>query len=572
MTAYAYVTLHYSNCKAPKNPLGIFFLPLLLSTRFWLRALCCNLQPLERPPSFQTEPPNPYNSTRKMTKVLPEEPRFGVARLRAVNFVALLISTSAIYLISDAYYRNREANPNLRVKSTTFARPHISGYGYTSASQPGEQASVFEPIEISPELPSVFADTVLTLFHEPETNSIVVRFEGDLACPRPALMGRLSGPVAILLQDWKLQTTTSTAKQQEPGEVLTTTMLEMRATYSVPVAGKYFLDLILLLCDDWTLQGPVETEKFDFNETCIQDVTNHRISHPQRAWINIGKIHEVPVQLGYWFRKENADPKLPLTTRVQPPVCEELGPHDPYCLAYTNLTVHDTFEFRFWDATTASTVSVEERIDFLQTQIKANKNTDKLCLVGKSHSDGLARLGFENIGLRGEDRLKWISAQYPKNLTTKLATNIQRQGCSKIIVAVGQWSASKRLSHPYLVGEFRDGMTKGLKNFVQVFERDENVNIYFRSIDFNPLGYRRSACPPADWRDPVTIAAYNNVLESICHSTKQCTFLDTRQIQKPMWDAALDFNHPTDKVCIPLAVYLASRVMGFSEHYEAASG
>ena len=58
-----------------------------------------------------------------------------------------------------------------------------------------------------------------------------------------------------------------------------------------------------------------------------------------------------------------------------------------------------------------------------------------------------------------------------------------------------------------------------------------------------PLGCAALACPPAEWRTPPLIGAYNAELEAAARAA-QIGFIDNRDIIGPVWDSAEDWNHP----------------------------
>lgn len=457
------------------------------------------------------------------------------ALVTASRFLFLLFCFSVVYWTTES--DNRPDGPR---QTTLSAAPE-------SLVQQLAEAEL-ESIPLHSDATPRFQNYTDGVFHDPVSKSVIVRFKSSndrpLPCPRPVLRGRLSGPSLAILTNWTMHYPQSMDDKH---------LVELRATYDVPLAGRYFVDIIAMLCDDWRL-GP-DPESFNYRNLCIEDVNHNRITHPEAAWIDIQPAAGSPNgAIGFWYRNESEaiSDETHLITRVQPPYCKNAMKRDPACVPFFFREDHLSYSFRFTD----TSMSVED----LHKRIQATDNKDTICTIGKSHSEYLVLRGFNNIGL-GE-RARWISTRYPEDVVDVL-DDIRSFGCNKFIVAIGQWPSSFKPENPYTVGKFRSTMTDAVHLLSSEFP---DAEIYLRSIHYLPLGFKRSACPPDDFRDPALIDAYNTALDSICDSTHKCTYVANRFITEPMWDEAEDWNHPTELVYVPEALYLSYYVMNFLQN------
>ena len=95
--------------------------------------------------------------------------------------------------------------------------------------------------------------------------------------------------------------------------------------------------------------------------------------------------------------------------------------------------------------------------------------------------------------------------------------------------------------------------------------RTKGMEVYMRSIHYNSMGYKHTACPPLDWRSPPVIDAYNIVIRKVCQEMG-IPFLDTSHIGGPMWDSAPDWSHLSDAVSKAELLYLAAAALGIDNN------
>ena len=66
------------------------------------------------------------------------------------------------------------------------------------------------------------------------------------------------------------------------------------------------------------------------------------------------------------------------------------------------------------------------------------------------------------------------------------------------------------------VEEYQNSMTAALAAMVKAVAP---VPVILRTMHPNPIGDVIGRCPPADWRNPLVVDAYNSVLPGVCHNT-----------------------------------------------------
>ena len=152
---------------------------------------------------------------------------------------------------------------------------------------------------------------------------------------------------------------------------------------------------------------------------------------------------------------------------------------------------------------------------------------------------------------------------------------IDRTGCTKIVIAVGQWPASYKMGlpdygnrGPVLLGQFYRQTKVMLQNLRR--ELPDHIEIFARSIHYNPIGDVIGGCTPRDWRNPLVIDGYNAVIERAVEElggggptrSNNITFLDTNFLVGPMWDSSQDWCHLNDQVQHPEALYIAAVTLG----------
>ena len=102
------------------------------------------------------------------------------------------------------------------------------------------------------------------------------------------------------------------------------------------------------------------------------------------------------------------------------------------------------------------------------------------------------------------------------------------------------------------VEEYQNSMTAALAAMVKAVAP---VPVILRTMHPNPIGDVIGRCPPADWRNPLVVDAYNSVLPGVCHNTGASLVDSSSLVVMPLWDSADDWCHYHGKVSVAEAEY-----------------
>lgn len=93
-------------------------------------------------------------------------------------------------------------------------------------------------------------EDVVSIEHDPDHTKISVVLRHDARCRRPFLRGRLSGPAMVVVKDWRYRDDKKTTNNDNATFVV-------EATYPTPpVVGTYFLELIVVFCENILIFTP----------------------------------------------------------------------------------------------------------------------------------------------------------------------------------------------------------------------------------------------------------------------------------------------------------------------------
>ena len=100
---------------------------------------------------------------------------------------------------------------------------------------------------------SLLASEIKTISHIPRKRQIVITHRSRL-CANPYVIGRLSGEYVSIVQNWTRLSINDTAE----------TLSQLVGRYNVPSKGKYYLEIIGLLCNDLSWDG-------EYKHVCLED-------------------------------------------------------------------------------------------------------------------------------------------------------------------------------------------------------------------------------------------------------------------------------------------------------------
>jgi len=421
--------------------------------------------------------------------------------------------------------------------------------------------NISDPVYIEIDPDSELSSDVASIEHNQNNATVTVRFRAGASCTRPFLLGRLSGPALSLIQDWKWQS---------DAELMTS----LTGTYHVPFPGMYYIEIIVIHCSDFS-----DIYGMDFKKTCVIDPFRNRLSI-QSANISVSQIGS---NQGYWIAN-NTTISSPISnietpimyTRFQPPNCRYYPIPDNWrpvqwptfdqetlCEIPTSLERYMEYQFEYVPSSPMRRLSLA---DLVQEKLKT------ICVIGASHARDIA-FHMKKLGIHEENvqvLVNHMEVRYPHEVSyDQFRRDIQIAGCDILLIAVGQWSASYDGGIPTLIDDYHDQINVMLQNLT---ESHSDVQIYMRSIHYNPLNDRISSCPSEDWRNPTVIDAYNKVISKVCDQMEHVKFVDTNFIVGPMWDSSPDWCHLSPELQSVESFYLAAVVLGVIEQSQLTSG
>ena len=414
---------------------------------------------------------------------------------------------------------------------------------------------------------SLLASEIETISHIPSKRQITIKLRGgdSRICARPFVVGRLSGPYVSLIDKWTpIYVSNITTTDQNEREVVD----QLVAEYNVPSTGRYFLEIIGLLCNDLRWDD-------EYKDVCLEDHAYMRITGDS-TYINVDTVitpndSSNRSNIGYWkwfgntstsgLNSGDSDQHTPLLTRYQPPGCR--GASEGACQLPMSLDRFKPYQFQFL----RDNESARVRSRAFAISSNASNGQTHLCFVGLSHAREMAQAvntwlqqwNMSSIVARSYD------AQFPRFVNKGFIQHIIiGKRCIKTVIAAGQWSAGRKPPG----GKYRNvpptpfpEYMKEVRDMILALKATQAKGIFLRSIHYNSLGDIKLTCPPQDWRHPPVIDRYNVIIRNLTRAFN-ISFIDTSQIISPMWDSAGDYCHyRNDKVSSAEALYVLGRLI-----------
>lgn len=323
-------------------------------------------------------------------------------------------------------------------------------------------------IEINPN--STIANDIIEITHDHTPQSIMVHLKPtqQRQCQQPQLIGRLSGPFISKLK-WTNQLQRTVSSNGEETDVL-------MGYYDVPEPGQYFLEIIVLMCIEFT------TDSF-FQDKCLEDPDHHRVTGEEASIevsnINYGMIQDKEL-IGYWYNTLEKSKHEPLYTRYQPQGCrEDDAAVSPRCSQHTDLSRFDPYEFHF--------TYKDLKLDYLKKLLEDKH--DKVCFVGASHAYWLDHKGTDLLKQLGINTV--LVDWFPKNQIRffkeeDLQYLSSGKNCTKVVIGFGQWDLGDWVGRTDDPTTFLDYYTSlsTLMQWIQALKHDKDASgmeIFFRS-------------------------------------------------------------------------------------------
>jgi len=417
--------------------------------------------------------------------------------------------------------------------------------GLQGSSIPNHEPETIK-IEINKET-SLISD-IVSISHMPSAAMIKIELNKTRTCLKPVFRSRLSGPSLAILK-W---------------EKIDLEKHELIGHYNVPYAGKYFFEIIALLCN--------ELEYYqDFQSVCVEDILHHRITADDST-IDVVQINQQTDEMGAWvYAPAHQDQQyVPLYTRIQPDVCVKglehfinslREPHNiPPMIVSPHLSDHEANQCdKYSDIRPFESYHFQWH-EHVKKDLMLHNGTKKICFIGKSHS----RFFFEAVvKLRGESESSAsISLAHHDEVTESTWDEILNDNkCKRIVFGIGQWPAGFPRGRPTLLHEYWRDTESLIHDVISKREMMKalGADVYFRSIHLIPLqNHAAGSCPAVDWRTPPVIDGYNSILRELCR-IYHVPFLDTDFLIGPVWDSSQDWSHVNPDIALVEAQYVIAQ-------------
>jgi len=438
---------------------------------------------------------------------------------------------------------------------------------------------------------------IAKILHIPSKSRIEVHLQPNRTCYHPVFIGRISGLSLSMIKFDNFDLTSSNTSTYVIG------------TYNLahmPVSGKYFVEIIHLLCSEHYNKGYFRS---NVRNVCLQarvsntSIDDHRITHDRGSIdIDLNRTYK-PAQkekiAGTWLHKSflvnKTDwktfcnttnkivippPEHPLFTRYQPERnkcihCSLPGARNDVDLPINQYNFH-------WDKFQRNVLKEY----FLGNQ----KSETNVCFLGASHSiqlDESCNMVKEHTVLEAKKQslllneshalsCTGIYANYPKNVTQNskdLVGEIIKRKCTHLVIGLFQWffSFQNSLQLNINISNWKMEMTKAV-HIISKAAHDGRIpslqRVVLRSAHTNGMGYMRTMCPPKDFRTPINALMATMVLEEIVeefeHGENKPSFVslvDTGSVINPVWDSAKDWSHYTGEHEWVETIFLLSEIL-----------
>jgi hypothetical protein len=469
---------------------------------------------------------------------------------------------------------------NLKISTTAES---LKNYNWKKST-----SSIIEYIAVHPK--SSIAEDVVAITHFPSQAKISVTLQSNARCRCPYIRGRLSGFALVIVQDWQCHGSQMMDHNDNIIDNNATVWIVEGVYPTPPIPGIYFLELIVVFCDNFLLTPPLVKDGvwnnniYDFARTCTEDAEQRQLTSADamitvvdaRAIIKTdisGDIHPPP---GFWIHKHNVTMN-PLFTRYQLAKCYRNVTPECTMPATTLVEPFLVYSFQYSNKTLPLHVG----------NVELTSNAVTICIAGSSH----ARKMFEYLTAAVNDTLdimnvvfQYHDVRMPHQVTVEFVRSmIKKSRCQRLIVSVGQWPAGKHFrvnaDSPWTIDRFYNEYSHMAQRLYSAFPTLPTI---YRSINYNPLGALIGSCPPTDWRSPTTIDGYNAAIRHAIEDLQQSNinntasnassnvrsvvqFVDTDFLVGPLWDAASDWCHLDQPIGLLQGFYIVQQALLMGE-------
>ena len=309
--------------------------------------------------------------------------------------------------------------------------------------------------------------------------------------------------------------------------------------------GVFFLEVLSIYCE--TLNPDA------FTNTCLVHPHAGKNVLTLPYSFKVTEVEHTKYPRPRWVLAHNATPAM-LPTRYQK-MCA-----DTFCVSNdTEIAQHNQYVWtdkpRYEHLVNAT---LERGLSHLPMANRTSNESITVCMVGASHAGHIRRYGNDlNIS---HVNFWWFGSRFPQLFDVSVLTN-----CTYAVVGYGQWPLSAWMEQkPYNATRYEYEMRKVLATIVA---SKLQTQVFMRSMNLNGLGYKETACPAKDYRHPPLVMMYNSILARLCREYG-LPYIDMQHLQAPLWDIALDWNHPKGRVFTAEAELIVHSVLTYSHKHK----
>ena len=387
---------------------------------------------------------------------------------------------------------------------------------------------------------------VESIVHNASLRQVVIELASYRRCNAPTFMVRLSG-TSLYLLDFVKSNANDLASDSHSMVLFKDFEKPRPGTYlfSYPPLydpGSYFLEVMVVYC--------VGMHPNDFTKLCAEDVQEGRniLTLPYTFEVTASSVASALPSPRWLLHSDFQNLSSLLPTRYQKKGCGKSGGYcPPYQVDlpqynYYEWTDGPSYEHLLSTILPNNSFQHGKKDSLIKNDNKKEPDGDVLhfCFVGASHAEGLKDhaelLNWKNI------LFLWYFSKYPRSFKAQELIDME---CSYAVIGYGQWMAGLS-GIPYQARQYENEM-KHVAAKVKWLQRTTNMQVFFRSMNYNGYGARVTACPPLDHRLPPVVDLYNSILRNVSRHA-HIEYIDTNHIIGPVWDSALDYQHPRGRV------------------------
>jgi hypothetical protein len=378
---------------------------------------------------------------------------------------------------------------------------------------------------------SIFRD-INSITLDASTRILTIELWENRTCVFPTFVVRLSGTALYKL-----------ALVQEL-ELLDGNMQFQFSYPNIVDSGVYFFEVLVVYCQKINFENltalcvvPPTNRSNILTDTMPVTLTSYNsIAHGR--WVL--PTTEVAVELPSRYQRRNCTHEIYYKDWCNFHV-EEVVQHMKYNFVEP-VSVHETFR--------KLTELLRKIMIFTETPRSLSYSELNFCFVGDSHAK-MMELALQTAITQYQAKrlflpvnVTYYDMKFPYDFRIDSLSALH---CSVVIMSAGQWPISHQAKVPYSLSQLQRELTAMVLDVVSpVNKTNATLSLFLRSENYAAYG-AFTDCPTNDYRKPPVFDAINAMVKAVAGQLA-IHYVDLNDIMGPMWDSALDYNHPYGKV------------------------